>query len=255
MLIDTHSHLDFKQFDEDRDEVIRRAQQNGVSLIINVGINPDTSKQCVAIASRYDHIYASAGIHPHDAEMATPNGLRKIEGLAIEPKVVAIGEVGLDYHYDQPSVAVQQNAFRQQIRMARRLGKPLIIHSREANADVLRILQEEGAGEVGGVMHCYSGTLEETEAFISMGFLISIAGPVTFRNAGSLREVASGVDLKNLLLETDCPFLAPHPHRGKRNEPAHVALIAREVAAIKGVPVSEVAKETTLNAKRLFRIG
>lgn len=254
MFIDTHAHIAFPQFDTDRNEVLRRAADAGVDFIVDVGIDVATSARSVALANEYAQIYASVGIHPHEAEKATEKDMERIRQLAGHEKVVAIGEIGLDYHYPRPPAATQIRVFRQQIRMAKELGLPVIIHSRESNRDVLKILKEEEASVIGGIMHCYSGDLEEAIEFLSLGFLISIAGPVTFRNAQKLKNVVMGLSLDSLLLETDCPFLSPHPFRGQRNEPMRVLNVAREIASLKRVSLSEVGKRTTANAKRILKL-
>lgn len=254
MFVDTHAHVDFPQFDVDRDEVIRRAVGAGVDLIIDVGIDTVTSARAVDLAKKYAQIYASVGIHPHEAEKATDKELERIRELAANEKVVAIGEIGLDYHYPRSPAAVQIRAFRRQIRMAKELGLPVIIHSRESNRDVLQVIKEEEASLVGGIMHCFSGDLREAIEFLSLGFLISIAGPVTFRNAHRLRDVVTGLPLDSLLLETDCPFLSPHPYRGQRNEPMRVINVAREIASLKKISLSEVGQRTTANARRILKL-
>ncbi len=255
MIVDTHAHLDFPDFAQDREAVLERARQAGVTAIVTIGIDVETSRAAVALAEQYPGVYASVGLHPHEAARGTEEAYRLLADLARHPRVVAIGEIGLDYHYDRPPRAVQQEAFRRQIRMAVEAGLPVIVHAREAYDDVLDILREEGACLAGGVMHCFSGDVRVAEQCLSLGFHLSLAGPVTFRNAQTTKEVASRVPLDRLLVETDCPFLSPHPYRGQRNEPARVVLVVEEIARLRGLSYAEVAAATAANARRLFRLN
>lgn len=254
MIVDSHAHLDFPDFAPDRDAVIRRAGEAGVSAIINIGIDLRTSRVAVDLAEKYPGVYASVGLHPHEAARGGEEVFRALAELARHPKVVAVGETGLDYHYDRPPKAVQQEAFRRQIALAAEAGLPVIVHAREAWDDVLDILRKEGSGLQGGVMHCFSGDMAVAEECLALGFHISFAGPVTFRNARVAKEVARAVPLERLLVETDCPFLSPHPHRGERNEPARVTLVIAEIARLRGLDFSAVAAATGANARRLFRL-
>ncbi|PLR70041.1 TatD family hydrolase [Bacillus sp. UMB0728] len=255
MLFDTHVHLNAEQFEEDLEEVIGRAQAEGVSHMVVVGFDRPTITKAMELAEAYDFIFACVGWHPVDAIDMTDEDLAWIEELAAHPKVVAIGEMGLDYHWDKSPKDVQKDVFRRQIRMAKKVKLPIVIHNRDATADVVEILREEGAGEVGGIMHCYSGSVEVAKECLDMNFYISLGGPVTFKNAKKPKEVAEAVPLEKLLIETDCPYLAPHPYRGKRNEPAYVKLVAEQIAELKGLAFKEVAEATTENAKRLFGIN
>ncbi|PTX55226.1 TatD DNase family protein [Melghirimyces profundicolus] len=255
MLFDSHAHLNDEQFSKDREEVIRRAREEaGVSRILNVGFNRDTIKDTLKLAETYDYIYAAVGWHPVDAVECTVEDLEWIESLTDHPKVVALGEMGLDYHWDKSPKGVQESVFRQQIRLARELGMPIIIHNREADEDVVRILREEKAEEVGGVMHCFGGDWKTAEACMELNFMIGLGGPVTFKNARLPKEIAKRVPLDRLLVETDCPYLAPHPNRGKRNESAYVRLVAEAIAELRDMPLEELARCTFDNATRLFRI-
>ena len=254
LLFDTHTHLDAPQFDEDRTEVIERARQAGVHAIINIGFNRETIPTTMALAEQYDFIYAAVGWHPVDSIDMLPEDLQWIENLCSHNKVVAIGEIGLDYHWDTSPKEVQHRVFREQIRLARRLGKPVVIHNRDAHEDVVRILKEERAEEVGGVMHCYSGSWEMAQKCLDMNFYISFGGPVTFRNARVPKEVLSKVPMDRILIETDAPYLTPHPYRGKKNESSYVSLVAQSAAEIKGVTVEEIAAITTENGKKCFGI-
>ncbi|RID84499.1 TatD family deoxyribonuclease [Peribacillus asahii] len=255
MLFDTHVHLNAEQFEEDLTEVIKRAQEAGVANMIVVGFDRPTITKAMELVETYDFLYAAVGWHPVDAIDMTNADLEWIESLAAHPKVVAIGEMGLDYYWDKSPKEIQMEVFRKQIRLARRVKLPIIIHNREATADIITILREEEASLVGGIMHCFSGSVETAKECLEMNFYISLGGPVTFKNAKKPKEVAAEVPLDRLLIETDCPYLAPHPFRGKRNEPAYVKLVAEQIADIKQVSVEEVARITTENAKKLFGIN
>ncbi|PQD93943.1 hydrolase TatD [Pradoshia eiseniae] len=254
MLFDTHVHLNDDQFADDLEEVIERARLNGVERVVVVGFDEKTIKRAMELIDTYDFMYAAIGWHPVDAIDLTDSYLDWIEELTAHPKVVAIGEIGLDYHWDKSPKDVQQAVFRRQIQLAKKLDLPIIIHNREATEDVVTILEEEGAAEVGGIMHCFSGSPETAKRCLDMNFYISLGGPVTFKNAVKPKEVAKEVPLDRLLIETDCPYLAPHPYRGKRNEPSYVKLVAEQIADLKELSFDEVARATTENANRLFRI-
>lgn len=254
MLIDTHTHLNVDRFAEDREEVIARALDSGVKRMINIGFNRETIPSSIQLAEQYDFIYSSVGWHPQDAIHMGPDDLQWIESLCEHPKVVAIGEIGLDYYWDTSPKDIQHTVFREQIRLARRLNKPIIIHNREAHEDIVRLLKEEKASEVGGVMHCFSGDWEMAQQCLDMNFYISFGGPITFTNAKLPKEVLAKVPLDALLLETDAPYLTPHPHRGKRNESSYMRLIAQAAADIKQLSLTEIAEITTRNAQRLFAI-
>ncbi|OQP04374.1 hydrolase TatD [Geobacillus sp. 46C-IIa] len=254
MLFDTHAHLNAVQYDEDVEQVIERARAEGVSHIVVVGFDRPTIDRAMELAERHPFIYAAVGWHPVDAVDMTDDDLQMIEQLAVHPKVVALGEMGLDYYWDKSPKDVQQDVFRRQIALAKKVKLPIIIHNREATADILKILQEENAAEVGGIMHCFSGSVEVARQCIEMNFLISLGGPVTFKNAKKPKEVAKEIPLSHLLIETDCPYLTPHPFRGKRNEPSYVKYVAEAIAEIKNVSFAEVAETTTENAKKLFAI-
>ncbi len=254
MLFDTHAHLNAEQFNEDLEQVIERAKQAGVTNIVVVGFDDVTIPRAIELADRYDFIYAAVGWHPVDAIDMTDEHLQWLEELAAHPKVVALGEMGLDYYWDKSPKEVQQEVFRKQIRLAKKVKLPIIIHNREATQDIVDILNEEGASEVGGIMHCFGGSVETAKLCIDMNFLISLGGPVTFKNAKKPKEVATEIPLEKLLIETDCPYLAPHPFRGKRNESGFVKLVAEEIAQLKGISYEEVAAKTAENAKLLFNL-
>ncbi|MDO3380060.1 TatD family hydrolase [Geoalkalibacter halelectricus] len=254
-LIDTHAHLDNRPFAQDLEDVIARARDNDVDTILTVGCDLESSRHSIALAQRFTEVYAAVGIHPHDALQADEEGLRQLRELAVAAKVVALGETGLDYYRDRAPRDAQRLAFRRQIRLARELALPLIVHDRDAHEDILTILREEQAAEVGGVIHCFSGDLAMARACLEMGFYISFPATITYPKNSELREVVRSVPMERLLIETDCPYLAPQPFRGKRNEPAYVRLTAEKVAEIKGLSLEDVARITTLNAGNLFGIG
>ncbi|WP_249872224.1 TatD family hydrolase [Oceanobacillus saliphilus] len=254
MLFDTHVHLNARQFEEDREETIQRAFDAGVHYMVVVGFDRETIPLAVAIAEQYDTIYAAVGWHPVDAIDMTEKDLEWIEELSAHPKVVAIGEMGLDYHWDKSPKDIQKEVFRKQIRLAKKVNMPIIIHNREATEDIIEILQDENAAEVGGIMHCYNDSVDYVEACLNMNFYISLGGPVTFKNAQQPKEVAKQVPLDKLLIETDAPYLAPHPNRGKRNEPAYVKLVAEQIAKLREMDVKELSEITTRNGLSLFGI-
>jgi len=267
-LTDTHAHLNSPRFKSDQERVIERAATAGVKAIINVGASLASSQAAVALAKAYPQIYAAVGVHPHDAKTVTKEVLEELRALASHPKVVAIGEIGLDFFRDLSPRDKQRQAFRQQLALASEMGKPAIIHDRDAHSEIMAILRRwacperrsaygrrvEGGQRPLGVLHCFSGDLAMAQEATELGFYISIAGPVTFKNARSLRELVRQLPLEKLLVETDCPYLAPHPHRGKRNEPAYVKLVAQEVARIKRSSLEEVAHITSGNAQALFAL-
>lgn len=254
-LVDTHAHLDSGQLFDDVDAVVARARENGVGTILTVGCDLASSRTSVELAARFGNVWASVGIHPHDAVTVDDVALAELKALATRDKVVAIGEVGLDFYRDRSPREAQRQAFRAQIRLARELGRPLIVHDRDAHDEVLTILRDEGASEVGGVMHCFSGDLAMAKECVTMGFFISFAGPLTYPANEALRTVAAGLPIDVMLVETDCPYLSPQPWRGRRCEPAYVRTTAEMLATVKGLTLDDVARVTSLNALRLFGIG
>jgi TatD DNase family protein len=311
VLIDTHAHLDYPEFDADRDEVVRRAAEAGVTRIISIGTNLESSQRAIALAEKYEGVFASVGIHPNDCVEANDDAITRLRELAKHPKVVAIGETGLDYHYlpsklksgnrreevgnppphvggyeaDEARKSLQAKFFRAQLELAVELGKPVIIHQRDSIEDVVRMIEEFRGREVRGreaaptkiasaedrggdaapaknaapkrlrgVFHCFGENYERAERVLGLGFNISFTGILTFKNAASLREVAARLPLERVMMETDCPFLAPQPHRGKRCEPAHTRLVAEQLAAVKGCALEEVARVTTATARGFFGI-
>ena len=252
MFIDSHCHINFPELVENIGEVLANMRQNEVTHALCVSVNLENFPQVLSLAEQYEHIYASAGVHP-DHESDTEPTQAKLEQLAQHPKVVAIGETGLDYFRLKGDLEWQRQRFRTHIRAARASRKPLIIHTREAAADTLRIMAEEGASEIGGVMHCFTESLEVAEAAIAMNFYISFSGIVTFKNATALKEVAQRIPLERMLIETDSPYLAPMPFRGKLNQPAYVKHVAEEIAQLRGIPVESVGKSTSTNYFKLFQ--
>jgi TatD DNase family protein len=250
-LVDSHCHLDFPEFEGKLDAVREEMREQGVTHALCISVNLKDLPKVLGLAGAYDNFFASVGVHPDHDDHAPVDEDRLVE-LAQGPKVVAIGETGLDYYRVSGDLGWQQERFRTHIRAARRAGKPLVIHTREAAEDTLKIMREEGAGEVGGVLHCFTETQAMADAAMDMGFYISLSGIVTFRNAGALKEVARRVPLERLLVETDSPYLAPVPFRGKTNRPALVRHVAEEVARLRGISLGEVATATTGNFFRLF---
>ncbi|WP_239752066.1 TatD family hydrolase [Mammaliicoccus sp. H-M34] len=254
MLIDTHVHLNADQYDEDLQEVIDRALEEGIDRMFVVGFDTKTIERTMKLIDQYDFIYGIIGWHPVDAIDCTEERLEWIEELSKHPKIIGIGEMGLDYHWDKSPKDIQKEVFRKQIALAKRVQLPIIIHNREATQDCVDILREESASEVGGIMHSFSGSNEIADEILKMNFYVSLGGPVTFKNAKQPKEVAQHVPLDRLLVETDAPFLSPHPYRGKRNEPARVKLVAEQIAELRGLSYEEVCEATTKNAERLFKL-
>lgn len=254
-LVDSHAHLDMSEFDPDRLEMLARAQAAGVRNILAIGGAPDVLASSMPFAERHDWIYAAAGIHPHEAKLATPAHYEELAALAKHAKFLAIGEIGLDYHDHSPR-DVQQRVFIEQLELARRARRPIIIHCREAWPDCLAILDAHWRSSgLGGIFHCFTGTLDEARRGIEMGFLVSFAGNSTYPKAQNLREVASALPLESLLIETDSPFLAPQPFRGRRNEPSYVAEVARTLAPVRNLAPELFAAATTANFRRFFGLG
>jgi TatD DNase family protein len=255
-LIDTHCHIGFKDFDADRSEVLQRAWGTGLSAIVMIGAGSKVNgnQKTLDLTALDERLFATIGVHPHDAGQLTPDVLAQFEQLARHERVVGIGEIGLDYHYDHSPRNIQQEAFRRQLELARHVGLPVSIHSREADQDTFAILQEFWEDIPGGIMHCFGGTVDQARAYFDMGFLISISGIITFKKSEQLQEVVRTCPTERMVIETDAPYLAPIPYRGRRNEPAYVVEVAKAIAQLKGLTVEDVARITTLNAKRLFRL-
>jgi TatD DNase family protein len=255
VLVDTHAHLHDAAFDADRPAVIGRARAVGVAGFLTIGTDVGTSETAVALAAAEPDIYAAVGIHPHDARGADAAAIERIAALAQTSRVVAIGEIGLDYFRDFSPRAVQRMALVTQLRLARAVGKPVLLHCREAHADLLDICATEGVAAVGGILHCFSGDLAMARRGLELGLLISIAGPVTYPSARRLKDVVRALPLDRLVVETDCPYLPPQPWRGQRNEPAYLPATAAYVAELLGTTVATVAAATTANAVRLLAIS
>ena len=252
VLVDTHCHLDFPEFDDDRDRVVAAARAAGVAAVITIGTDLPSSRRAVELAERYPEVFAAVGIHPHSAAEATPAALAELRRLARHPRVLAIGEIGLDYYRGREQAEVQKRAFRAQLELAADLGLPVVVHNREAEADIWEELTRPGGPRVRGVLHCFSAGVDWALRFCRQGLYIGLDGPVTFKNGERVREVARAVPADRLLVETDAPFLAPHPYRGRRNEPAWVRLVAERIAAERQCTLEELAARTTANAVRLF---
>ncbi|MBD3184232.1 YchF/TatD family DNA exonuclease [Candidatus Poribacteria bacterium] len=254
MLVDTHAHLQMKDYKKDLDEVIKRASSYGVDNIINASFDLPSSRKAIELTEKYDNIFASVGIHPHDAKMLNDEALAELRRMAENPKVVAIGETGLDYYRDLSPRPVQKKAFEKHIQMALEMDMPIIIHNRDAHKDTLEML-DTYSDSLKGVMHCFSGDVDFADKCIKLGLYVSFAGPVTYPKSDELRRVAAFVPEDSFFLETDCPFLAPQFRRGKRNEPAYVKSIAQKVAEVRRMSFEEVAKIATQNAESLFGVG
>jgi TatD DNase family protein len=254
-LFDTHAHLQFDAFASDLDAVLARARAAGVSRILTVGTDVAGSRAAVALADREPGLWAAVGIHPHDSAGVGAETLEDLARLLAAPRVVAVGEIGLDFYRNRAPRDAQERVFRALIALARRAGKPLVVHCRDAHAEVLRVLAEERAQEVGGIMHCFSGDVDTARRCLELGFMISLAGPLTYPNARSLPAVARWVPADRLVVETDCPFLPPQGHRGQRNEPAHLAITVARLAELRGEPVEAVAERTTRNACTLLGVS
>ncbi len=254
-MIDSHCHLDFPHFDDDRDEVLARAAQARVTAILNPGTDLESSRRAVALAERYDNVYAAVGIHPHDASTLDKQTLAELRHLAAHPKVVAIGEIGLDYYRDLSPREQQRSAFAAQLALADELELPVIIHQRESGMDVMAALREWAAdSHLGCVLHAFSGDRAMADEAVALGFFIGLGGPLTFQNARRLPEIVPDLPLDALVVETDAPYLAPHPFRGKRNEPAYVVLVAERLAELRRLPLDQVVKQVTDNTRNLFHL-
>jgi TatD DNase family protein len=254
MLIDSHCHIDDVRYDQDRETIIARARDAGVGSFVTIGCDLETSRAAVTLAQQHPFISATVGVHPHEVKCIEANWYDELRSLARATRVVAYGEIGLDYHYDHSPRDVQRRRFREQVQLARELKLPIVIHTREAQEDTIAILKGEKAAELGGVFHCFSGDAWLAKDALDLGFYLSFSGVITFQNATMLREIVKIVPLDHILVETDSPYLTPAPHRGKRNEPAYVRQVAEKIAEIHGIDIEKIEEATTQNAKRLFRI-
>ena len=256
-LIDSHAHIDFPQFAEDRDAMLERARAAGITTLLAIGTGPGPEKldSAIPFAEQHDWIYATIGIHPHEAKEVTPRHLEELSRLAKHPKVIAWGEIGLDYFYDHSPREMQQKVFRDQMELAAQAKLPIVIHCRDAWPDCMNLLGEHWKPTgLGGILHCFSSTIEDARPAIDMGFLISFAGNSTYPKAQNLRDVAKALPLEKILIETDSPYLAPQAYRGKRNEPAYVAEVARTLASVRNLSPDDVAAATAENFRRFFRL-
>ena len=255
LLVDSHAHLDGRQFSDDLDETINRATANGISHILTIGCDMESSACSVSIADKYEHIFAAVGVHPHDATEIGAESLTRLRSMLAHPKVVALGEIGLDFFRDRSPRDIQRSAFRKQIQLAKEVGKPIIVHDRDAHDEVIQILREENAAEVGGVLHCFSGDLTMAEQCLELGFYLSFTGTITYPKNQEIREVIKSIPADRMLVETDCPYLSPQKFRGKRNEPAYVRYTAEKMAEIKGLSIEDIARITSRNCHNLFGFG
>lgn len=255
LIFDTHAHYDDSKFDEDRDSLLKELNKNGISYILNACASLESLEANIALAEKYDFIYIALGIHPEYADKMNEGVLDKIRVLSKNKKVVAIGEIGLDYYYDDPPRDIQREWFERQIELAKELNLPIVIHDRDAHEDTINIIKKTKASQVGGIFHCFSGSVEMAMDMLDLNFNIAIGGVVTFKNARKTVEVVKAVPLDKLLIETDCPYLAPEPYRGKRNNSGYLIHTIEKIAEIKGVSAHEVADITLANAKKLFKLG
>jgi len=254
LLFDTHAHYDDERFDEDRHQLIESLNAKGVGYVVNIAADMESAKKSIELAEKYSFIYAAVGVHPHSADEVNEKNLEILAEYARNSKVKAIGEIGLDYYYDNSPRDIQKRAFNMQLELASMLKLPVIIHDRDAHEDSMNIIKEKRASLSYGVFHCFSGSVEMAKELIEMDFYISVGGPLTFKNSRKLPDVVRYVPLDRLLIETDCPYLAPEPHRGKRNDSGYMYLVAQKIAEIKGLSFDEVAAATTDNAKKFFGI-
>ena len=253
MIFETHAHLNDPAFDEDRESLILGWPETGIEAVMNVGCCLESSHDCIALAEKYPFVYASVGSHPDSADEVNEEVIEKYRQMASHPKVLAIGEIGLDYYYETIPREIQQKAFRMQMELAKELDMPVIVHERNAHDDGMRIVKEFPT--VKGVFHCYSGSAEMARQLVNMGWYIGFTGVLTFKNARKAVETAESIPLDRIVLETDCPFMAPEPFRGKRNDPGYLYRMAERLAEIRGISVEEVHAVTTDNAKKLYRLG
>lgn len=252
MIFESHAHYDDEAFEEDREKLLESLKENGIEYVINIGASIQTTANTIALTKKYPFIYGAAGVHPSDTAELNEEKFAWLKEQCFLPKIVAVGEIGLDYYWDEPDRETQKKWFDRQLQMAREVELPIIIHSRDAAKDTVDMMKAGGAEEVGGVIHCFSYTKETAREFLAMGFSFGIGGVITFNNAKKLREAVEYIPMENILLETDSPYLAPMPYRGKRNSSLNLPLIAEKIAEVKGISYEEVVEITARNAKRLF---
>lgn len=254
MIFESHAHYDDKAFSKDREELLDSLGKNGIGYVVNIGANIETTKNTIRLAEKYPFIYGAAGVHPSDTDELNEENFLWLKEQCRHPKIVAVGEIGLDYYWDEPDRKIQKKWFVRQLEMAREVKLPVVIHSRDAAGDTLDVMKAEHAGEIGGVIHCFSYTKEMAREYLNMDYYFGIGGVVTFQNAKKLKEAVEYIPLEKILLETDSPYLAPVPYRGKRNSSLNLPLIAKEIAAIKGLDYEDVVRITEENAIKLFAI-
>ncbi|MCR4807354.1 MAG: TatD family hydrolase [Lachnospiraceae bacterium] len=254
MIYETHAHYDDKVYDKDRDSIIRLLKEEGIAPVINVGASLSSTKTTVDLAHKYDHVYAAVGVHPSDCADLKDSDLDWLKEFTADDRVVAIGEIGLDYHYEEPDKEIQKIWFEKQLRLAHEVDLPIIVHSRDAARDTLEILSKEEHRGLRGIIHCFSYSIEQAREYVKMGYLIGIGGVVTFKNGRKLHEIAGSIPLENIVVETDCPYLAPEPYRGRRNSSAYLTYIIERIAALRGVSYEEIEKATYENAAALFGV-
>ncbi|HCM92350.1 MAG TPA: hydrolase TatD [Lachnospiraceae bacterium] len=254
MIFETHAHYDDDAYKSDRDRIIKLLKEEGIAPIVNVGASLTSTEDTVKLAHEYDHVFAAVGVHPSDCEDLTEDNIRWLKGLCSDPKVVAIGEIGLDYHYDEPDKEVQKKWFERQLRLAKEVSLPIIVHSRDAAADTLEILSREEFKGIRGIIHCFSYSQELAREYVKMGYHIGIGGVVTFKNGRKLQEIAGSIPLESIVVETDCPYLAPEPYRGRRNSSAYLTYIIERIASLRNAEYEEIERATYENAAALFGV-
>lgn len=251
MIFDTHAHYDDKQFDADREELLNELPELGVGTIVNVGASFEGCKRAMELAARYPHVYAAVGVHPDEVGALNEETFAMLESWCHEEKVVAVGEIGLDYYWDEEPREAQKEWFIRQLDLARRVELPVNIHSRDASEDAFKIMDEYAKG-LGGIIHCYSGSKEMAVEYVKRGFHIGVGGVVTFKNGKKLKQVVETIPLESIVLETDCPYLAPEPYRGKRNNSSYIRYVAEEIARLKGITLDKVLNQTEINARKVY---
>lgn len=254
MIFDTHAHYDDEAFDEDREALLKSLPENGISHVVNIGASIETTKNTIELTDKYKYIYGAAGVHPSETAELNEENFAWLREILKLPKIVAVGEIGLDYYWDTPDRDTQRIWFKRQMELAKEVGKPMVIHSRDAAQETFDMTLAAGGKDLGGVVHCYSGSLEMAKEYTKMGFYIGIGGVLTFNNAKKLKEVVEHIPIENLVLETDCPYLAPAPNRGKRNSSLNLPYVVEAIAQIKRIEYDEVLEKTNQNAKALYRL-
>lgn len=254
MIFDTHAHYDDEAFDEDRDRVLMGLKEAGVGTVLNVGASMASSESTLALTEQYPFVYGSAGVHPSETAELDEEKFQRLCEILKNPKILAVGEIGLDYYWEEPEHEIQKKWFLRQLELARQMQLPVIIHSRDAAKDTLDMMKEARAGEIGGVIHCFSYGTEIAREYLNMGFFLGIGGVLTFKNAKKLKEVAAYAPIEQIVLETDCPYMAPTPHRGTRNTSANLSYVVNALAEIKGILPEQVIEITEQNARRLYRM-